>query len=62
MADDDWADLTEMQYLQKEVERAELYVYPGPGHLFADSSVADFEPEAAHLLLQRTLDFLSRIE
>ena len=62
MADDDWCDLTGMQDLQNEVEGAELYVYPGSGHLFADSSVADFEPEAARLLLQRTLEFLDPIE
>jgi len=40
---------------------AELFLYPGSGHLFADSSLPDFDEEAARQLMKRTLAFLSRI-
>ena len=40
---------------------AELFVYPGDRHLFVDSGLADFEPEAAGLLLERVLAFLARV-
>jgi dienelactone hydrolase len=38
---------------------AELFVYPGDQHLFADSSLSSYDAEAAALLLQRVRDFLS---
>ena len=37
---------------------AELCLYPGDGHLFADSSLADFNEEAAALLKKRTVALL----
>jgi len=39
---------------------AELFVYPGDQHLFADSSLSSYDPAAAALLTQRVLDFLSK--
>ena len=39
---------------------AELFVYPGASHLFADSSLPGCEPESASLLMRRTLEFLAR--
>ena len=42
-------------------ERAELFTYPGNEHLFADRSLASYDPDAAALLRQRTLEFLSRV-
>ena len=38
---------------------AELFLYPGEQHLFADSSLPSYDPDAAALLTQRVLDFLS---
>ncbi len=38
---------------------AELFVYPGDGHLFADPSLASYDERAATLLLERTLAFLA---
>ncbi|MCW2793568.1 MAG: dienelactone hydrolase [Nocardioides sp.] len=38
---------------------AELFVYPGERHLFADSSLPSYDAEAAALLTQRTLAFLA---
>lgn len=44
------------------VPGAELFLYPGDRHLFADRSVRDqFDPAAAALLTQRTLAFLDRV-
>ena len=40
-------------------EDAELFLYPGDAHLFADSSVADHDEAAASLLLERVLAFLA---
>ena len=37
---------------------AELFLYPGDQHYFADSSLPSYRPDAAALLLQRVLAFL----
>ena len=37
---------------------AELFVYPGDAHLFTDRSLPAYDPEAADLVLQRSLAFL----
>jgi dienelactone hydrolase len=60
MEDDPWADedLPVAREIASSVDGAELFVYPGDKHLFADSSVADYEPEAAALLKQRAVGFL----
>lgn len=42
-------------------EGAELFVYPGDQHLFADNSLGSCDPAAAKQLTQRTLDFLGRV-
>jgi dienelactone hydrolase len=47
--------------LVEEVEGAELFLYPGSGHLFADSSLGDYDERAAGLLKERTLGFLHRV-
>ena len=44
-----------------ETPEAELFVYPGEAHLFADSSLRDYDEEAAALLTERVLEFLARI-
>src|SRR4051812_11341241 len=40
------------------MEGAELFLYPGDRHLFADSSLPDYDEAAAKQLTQRVLDFL----
>ena len=40
---------------------AELFVYPGDQHLFADSSLPSYDAEAAALLTERVLAFLARV-
>ena len=63
MDGDPWAeeDRPAAEALVKEIEGAELFLYPGSGHLFADSRLPDFDEEAARLLKQRTLAFLHQI-
>jgi dienelactone hydrolase len=64
---DEWAlppneDLDVARQLDESVESAELFVYPGDRHLFADSSLPDYDESAATLLKQRVLSFLDNIE
>ncbi|GAA3918209.1 dienelactone hydrolase [Amorphoplanes auranticolor] len=42
-------------------EPAELFVYPGDRHLFTDSSLPSYDPDAAALALRRSLEFLDRL-
>jgi dienelactone hydrolase len=44
------------------VEGAELFLYPGDRHLFADSSLPDYDEEAATVLKQRVDAFLKNVE
>lgn len=41
---------------------AELYLYPGRDHLFADASLASYDPVAAGLMRDRILAFLATID
>jgi dienelactone hydrolase len=40
-------------------ELGELFVYPGGQHLFLDRSLPTYDADAAALVMQRTLNFLS---
>jgi len=40
---------------------AELFLYPGDQHLFADSSLPSYRADAAALLTERVLAFLDRV-
>jgi dienelactone hydrolase len=62
MEDDPWAeeDLPAAREIVDTVEGAELFLYPGDRHLFADSSVADYDADSAALLKERALDLLAR--
>ena len=40
---------------------AELFLYPGDGHLFADSSLAGYDAAATASMIQRSLAFLERL-
>lgn len=61
--EDPWflEDLPAAQALADSADRAELFLYPGEQHLFADSSTADYDPAAAALLLERVLAFLDAV-
>jgi dienelactone hydrolase len=43
-----------------QAKDAELFLYPGEQHLFADNSLPSYDPDATALLTRRVLDFLSR--
>ena len=53
-------DLDAARELVATVPDAELFTYPGPEHLFADSSLASYDAAAAALLKERVLAFLGR--
>ncbi len=42
-------------------ELAELFVYPGDQHLFTDSSLPAYHPDATALVLRRSREFLDRL-
>jgi dienelactone hydrolase len=55
-------DLDVARQLDETIESAELFLYPGDRHLFADDSLPDFDEDAAALLTERVLSFLGNIE
>jgi dienelactone hydrolase len=52
-------DLEAAAALVESSEHAELFLYSGDRHLFADPSLASFDSVAAALLTERVLDFLA---
>ena len=54
-------DLEAAQALVESTDRAELFLYPGDEHLFADSSLPDYDAVAAALLMERVLAFLQAV-
>lgn len=63
MEGDEWAqeDLPAARELVESVAGAELFLYPGERHLFADSSLADYDEQAAAQLKGRVLAFLQNV-
>ena len=55
----DEGDLDAARDLVASTEQAELFLYPGDQHLFADSSLPSYDPDATELLTERVLDFLA---
>jgi dienelactone hydrolase len=53
-------DLDAARDLVKNVRHGELFVYPGDGHLFIDSSLPAYDASAADLVVARVLEFLKR--
>lgn len=54
----DDGDLAAARALVDEAADAELFLYPGEQHLFADSSLSSYDAGASALLTERVLDFL----
>jgi dienelactone hydrolase len=52
-------DLEAARALVDSTSQAELFLYPGEQHLFADSSLPAYDPAAAALLTERVLAFLA---
>lgn len=53
-------DFDAARALVESAPDAELFLYPGKQHLFADRSLPSYEEEAAALLTRRALAFLAR--
>jgi dienelactone hydrolase len=53
-------DIDAARALVAEAGHAELFLYPGAQHLFADWSLPSFDADAAALLTSRVLDFLAQ--
>jgi dienelactone hydrolase len=51
-------DIDAARQLVDSTDDAELFLYPGDQHYFADSSLPSYDPDATTLLTQRVLDFL----
>ena len=64
MENDEWAeeDLPAARELVETNDGAELFLYPGDRHLFADNSLPDYDESAATLLKERVLAFLKGVE
>ncbi|KQX07614.1 MULTISPECIES: dienelactone hydrolase family protein [unclassified Leifsonia] len=58
----DDGDLDAARDLLATTARAQLFLYPGDAHLFADSSLPDYDEVAAALLTRRVLEFLAGVD
>ncbi|MGW5118475.1 dienelactone hydrolase family protein [Streptomyces noursei] len=58
----DEGDLDAARSLVASTARAELFLYPGDRHCFADRSLASHDAGAAALLLDRVLGFLTALD
>ncbi len=52
-------DIDAARALVESTNQAELFLYPGDQHYFADSSLPSYDAGASALLMQRVLDFLA---
>ena len=53
-------DIDAARAIVEEADDAELFLYPGDQHLFADSSLPSYDPAAADELTRRVREFLDR--
>ena len=63
MEDDEWAleDIPAARELVETAEGAELFLYPGDRHLFADSSLPDYDERRRDAARARVLAFLRHV-
>jgi dienelactone hydrolase len=61
MEGDELGDVDVAREFAKTIDTAELFLYPGDRHLFADRSLADYDGSAASLLTRRVLAFLHKL-
>jgi dienelactone hydrolase len=54
----DEGDLDAARAIVESTDNAELFLYPGNEHYFADSSLPSYDADAAALLTKRVLEFL----
>lgn len=53
-------DLEAARQIIESTDDADLFLYPGDQHYFADSTLATFDPDATELLIERALSLLDR--
>ena len=58
----DDGDLDAARELVASADTAELLLYPGAAHLFADPSLPSYDRAATELLTRRVLDFLNELD
>ncbi|HEY1238083.1 MAG TPA: dienelactone hydrolase family protein [Solirubrobacterales bacterium] len=62
---DPWVDTESIAAFERSVRDAgsplDVFTYPGDGHLFADPDGPDYDEGSAKLMLERELDFLSKL-
>jgi dienelactone hydrolase len=54
-------DIDAAREIVETVEDAELFLYPGDQHYFADSSLPSYDADATALLTLRVIEFLKRV-
>jgi dienelactone hydrolase len=52
-------DIDAARAIVESTDDAELFLYPGDQHYFADSSLPSYDPDASALLTKRVLEFLN---
>ena len=57
----DEGDVDAARELVESAEDAELFLYSGDQHYFADSSLPSYDESATRLLTERVLGFLDRV-
>jgi len=58
---DPWRESESDAAFTAEVPGAEMFLYPGAGHLFADDASADYDAAAAEIAFDRVLTFLAEL-
>ena len=58
----DTGDIDAARELIEQAGDADLFLYPGDGHLFADASLPSYEADSAAVLTGRVLQFLDRLD
>ena len=57
----DDGDIDAARALVNEASSAQMFLYPGAEHLFADPSLSSYDAEAAALLRRRVVEFLANL-
>ena len=57
---EEWVDAWREEAAARRLA-AEVFRYPGAGHLFTDATIDEYEPESAALLLSRASGFLAEL-
>jgi dienelactone hydrolase len=58
----DEGDIEAARELVASANHAELFLYPGDQHYFADSSLSSYDSDATALLLEHVLEFLGQLD